>query len=712
MELLVLSVIKLKNSNAELFISKTNGIIQGLCFDGTTALVAGQELFSFGLRDKSGNLHIHYGTGFADFDYRIWRNNCQLCYGGGALPGVEFRMRIESKEKVFLFFPELSGVSDDFILEWIDAPQLFIPKDGKLFWPRTEGILIDDFDLRERTVPYHPLGFAEGSPGGRYPGNCQMQFLAHYHNERGIYFAAHDFDHTPKAVEFAPAGDKMRRLSLQTFCGGAMPYYSRFPYVLSAYSGDWRDACAIYREYVAADPALPPKGFRPDLVKESPVVLIYPVQGRGLDRGAMADNEYFPYIEALPAILNLAGKIDSKVLALLMHWEGTAPWAPPYVWPPLGGEKGLLHYRDELHNNGHYLGVYCSGTAWTQKSSINSYSREAECEKENWYDDMIRGPKGEINAYSCNGETRQRIGFDLCLFRDRSRRTIIEEIEKLAGAGLDYVQFFDQNIGGEFNPCYSREHGHPPAPGLWQTETMKSLLAASAASGVLLGCEAAAADCFISELPLNDLRNNFSWWFGLPVPGYAFVFHEYANNFMGNQCGVGVLFDLLASPENILYRLAYSFNAGDMLSLVLKDHGHIHWGWTLAWDFPEPDQDKIIKLVRNLNRFRRNFMGFMQTGRMERSLLRVSGGRSIRLKMHAGRVCEVPGFFHNSWSDSGRRIEVFTNYLPVTQKLYCTLPQDVVARTGNSPCKENFELSLPPLTAVAVEIYFDPQTKL
>lgn len=54
-----------------------------------------------------------------------------------------------------------------------------------------------------------------------------------------------------------------------------------------------------------------------------------------------------------------------------MHWEGSAPWAPPYVWPPYGDESIYLDFVKAMHAKGNLVGLYASGIGCTLKSNTD-----------------------------------------------------------------------------------------------------------------------------------------------------------------------------------------------------------------------------------------------------------------------------------------------------------------------------------------------------
>ena len=63
--------------------------------------------------------------------------------------------------------------------------------------------------------------------------------------------------------------------------------------------------------------------------------------------------------------------------------------------------------------------------------------------------------------------------------------------------------------------CYNKKHGHPATPGKWLVEDTLTLL--KDVNGIIdragkkgkasVGCESAAADCYMGEMPFNDGRN-------------------------------------------------------------------------------------------------------------------------------------------------------------------------------------------------------------
>ena len=612
--------IELKSDDAVLCLSEKNGAVESLVAGDAERIVPTAEAFSLQLLDGKGEPTRLKSSEFEfeGFSHAervgVWRHR----------NGLLVRMEITATGGEFCFKPSVEGIPVGMLLEWFDGPQVCIAQDWKLFWPYWDGMEIADYTRRK----YRPAGYRKrfcGEKGSLYPGFAQMQFLSAYKDGRGVYFSAVDDRHTPKAVEWAKTGDKAVRLSLQTFCGdldadGA--WRPKFHYLLRPYDGGWMEACEIYRDWVRMLPgfANPPK--RPKWMYDSPVNLIYPVRGEGSDSRPrnMKPNRYFPYTNAMSAVEKYGKLLDSRIMALLMHWEGTAPWAPPYVWPPLGGEEELAKFRDALHARGDLLGVYCSGTAWTQISSIiPAYSLEQRFEDEHLGRHMMRGPKGEITAAICNGHDSQRLGYDMCLAEDWSVQTLCGEAEKLSRFGIDYCQFFDQNLGGGWLLCYAKHHAHPSIPGAWATDAMlslqKKLVASTDAHGMVFGCESAAATPYVPNLYYNDSRSIYALMFGgKPVPGLPFVFHEWSSNFSGNMCGI--------SRNDPFWRWMRSFHNGDMLSLVLGADDCLAEAWCRPWHERFAEEDKLVALVRRMNAMRRKYPSFLLEGRMIRPFVK------------------------------------------------------------------------------------------
>ena len=208
------------------------------------------------------------------------------------------------------------------------------------------------------------------------------------------------------------------------------------------FDGDWMDAADIYRDWFEKN--LPSALVKvaenrtlPTWYRDMPIVITYPVRGIH-DMDEMNPNKFFPYGNALPVIDEFAEKMQSKVLVLLMHWEGTAPWAPPIVWPPYGGEEMLVKFMDDLHAKGHLLDVYCSGLGWTEQSNlISEYCTKDRIERERLSNAMCLAPDGSLpHSRICTG---QRSGYDICPASEQGKALLAEALDPLFAAKLDYI---------------------------------------------------------------------------------------------------------------------------------------------------------------------------------------------------------------------------------------------------------------------------------
>lgn len=568
-------------------------------------------------------------------------------------------------------------------IEWVDFPQIAVPDDLKgsggnseIFWGFNEGVVVDDIKYREQSwFAYDAPEYPSKGTAGVFPGAVEMPFMAYYGDEGGLYFAAHDRDGNVKGIDFYKEKEGIK-LQFRLFTGlnPNEDFNMDYDLIMAFFTGDWYAAAEIYRTWFEADRIsdfIPIKenSLIPEWYGKSPIIVTYPVRGLH-DTDEMNPNKLFPYINAMPHVERLAKELDSTIMVILMHWEGTAPWAPPYMWPPYGGEDALREFTDELHKQGHLIGLYCSGLGWTYQSKlIKEYNKQEFFEENGLADAMCLSPEGELPF--CNICPAQRIGYDMCPTQDYTVNVITSEVEKMASGDVDYIQLLDQNHGGTSYFCYSREHGHPAVPGKWQTDAVKSLLgkvrnvAQKQGKDILFGCESAAAETYIPHLLFSDNRYELCFAIGRAVPAYAYVYHEYVNNFMGNQVCAHEFFDHSISPQNMFYRIAYSFCAGDMLTLVINENGQIAWNWGEKEMPTLPNQSDVIKFTRNLNSWRRGCgKRFLHEGRMI-APFKIEQPELVEFSMRSGYKLKLEQILTTCWQvENGERGQILVNYSP------------------------------------------------
>jgi len=230
----------------------------------------------------------------------------------------------------------------------------------------------------------------------------------------------------------------------------------------------------------------------------------------------------------------------------------------------------------------------------------------------------------------------------------------------------------------------------------------------------IIGCEAAAAEPYISYLLFNDARFNINLMVGTPVPAYAYVYHEYVNNFMGNQNSARGAVDFAQSPLNLHQRIAFAFIAGDLLTVVLKSRGEIAWDWGTPWNEAPPEQESVSALVRNLNAWRRGAAKpWLLHGRMEKPR-EIRGASDIPMITPRGKRIPFKSVCTSLWTHEGRRAQVLANYTKVAQDVTLVCPDlaggsvgvcdDPTGRGADRPVPANglLPLSIKPLSALLI----------
>ena len=614
-------------------------------------------LFSLRLRDENGaatlldasmaERSVECGVNSAEITYQFDGLCVRVSVSGG--DEIKWRLSVENHSRL--------------AVEYIDFPNVrFAGKlrrnggDAAIVSSYNEGLLVEDSrmkpDMRDPEFP---------SQGGymMFPYMLSSQFMLWLEGGRGVYMGVHDESRAPKGLDFR-CDENSTEFRVRLFMGGEYGADVVTPDIIwKGFEGGWQDGAAIYRDWTRKTLGAKPLSelSLPDWYKNDlPLVITYPVRGIH-DMDEMKPNKLFPYEKVLPLVDEFAKKTNSRVMVLLMHWEGTAPWAPPYVFPPYGGLEMFDSFMKKLHDSGNLLGVYCSGLSCTEQSNlIASYNNSAEIESRGLKKGFCKAPdQSVVHSRICTG---QRSGYDICAASEVGKMILNEALKPLLTSGVDYVQALDQNHGGGMYFCYAKDHGHPPVPGAWMTKASKELLDGWKAicPETLLGCESAAAEPYIEELRLSDNRYELCYSYGKAIPLYAFLYHPYLRNFMGNQ----VSCPLAYTTELVELRMAYSFLAGDLLTFVLNDDGEIMFHWGMRDFSKTPDREELIAFAAELQSWHKRCPELFRDAEMIKPV--GFGTDEIELAKRGGLPSFEDAVISTAWQVGDKRVQLFVNW--------------------------------------------------
>ncbi len=684
----------IKSKNLTLSLNERLTEIKSLKASGRELISTEQPLFLIRARNSAGESLLFSPENAETEDlgeaiaYKFSELTLYLTVRGGE--NIRWSFKIENRSVLALEFIDIANI------ELVGT----LRKNGgdcAIVSSYNEGLLVEDFRKRPQMIdPEYP------SKGNymMYPYMLSAPLMMWLFGDEGLLVHVEDAGFSPKGIDYCTSKETAR-FRTRLFLGGEAGEDIDEPIsvVWTHFYGDWHDGAEIYREYaykninasLLSDTKLP-EWYTGDM----PLVITYPVRGAH-DTDIMTPNKLYPYTNVLPLVDEFAERTGCRIMVLLMHWEGTAPWAPPYVWPPYGGEDNFRALMSRLHADGNLLGVYCSGFGFTEQSKLVEEYNCADMIKERGLDKgFCKAPDGSL-PYS-NICRPQRSGYDICAASEVGKMILNEAVPPLLCSGVDYVQVLDQNHGGGMYFCYAKDHGHPPVPGSWMTKATLELLDGwrQGSPDTLLGCESAAAEPYIGQLRLSDNRYELCYMPGTPIPLYAYLYHRYLHNFMGNQVCDPLEFTTLS----LCARMAYSFLAGDLITLVINDEGKImsHWGGS---DFSSsPDRDRVMEFCRELHLWHKIYPSLFKDGEMTKPErytcdtveLAVTWDNSIRQE---SRV------YSTAWRCDGRTVQLFVNYTeePVSVKL----EKNAKWRDADGKLTETDRYMIPALSCVAIE---------
>jgi hypothetical protein len=429
-----------------------------------------------------------------------------------------------------------------------------------------------------------------------YPGEwTSTQLMAYYNEGGGLYVACDDPNGLPKFILPVQEADGVT-MGLGHFPGTKGPgEFLPYHVVLGTFQGDWYAAAEMYRDWAAKQPFCTTKlAQRTDIPKwiaDSPPAISFPMRGQGdWDPPAAVNAEYTPLTNALPYLDKWAAALESPLLPIIFNWENGGPWVQPEAYPPVGGEAAFREFMAKAKAKGWHPMIYGDGLCWVTSQSNTNYDGMAYFKAHDGENAVCRKWDGTL----IEDVWAWRKNYVACVGSEPGRRMVLNMTRHMAELGPEIVQQFDQGPGPR--ACYATNHGHPPVPGPWMAESFNSLIDADVATArkvnptVAMSCEGAPPETCLQKFQIWDSRYHLT-------PLYSFLYHEYANGFLG-------FYTNRVNDEALRDSEARALVNGYIINFTLRDKGQVEYDWDQSWTHAIPDQAAFIDWTKRATHFR------------------------------------------------------------------------------------------------------------
>lgn len=400
-------------------------------------------------------------------------------------------------------------------------------------------------------------GWSLGGGGRKQPGSLAAQFACYYDATAGFYTATYDGKGYPKQFDIRRLEDGVG-FDWKHLCfhEASKPFHLDYDAVCTTFRSkergiptDWRDAADIYKQW-----ALQQSWCRRTIVerKDIPKWLKSGVGIMAWDMNGM--KSYAPVVQWLDRYWNKHFAPASPVI-VPWGWEKVGEWIAPKYFPVRPSDEEFEKAVVEIGKRGGHFFLWPSTYQWTltytkRPDGTFEWDDRADFERVGRPHAILRRDGSVFtDAYPWlnGGESAA-----LCRGDAWSREFLNETTAQILKRGADAVQY-DQQVGGGWpawgeTTCFSRDHGHPPGFGLWDTQAVHQQMSAMRERCARIGREVAFSieepqELFIQEFSLFDYRHSrlldvrWGQWASADYASvFAYLYHEFASLFSTGIC--------------------------------------------------------------------------------------------------------------------------------------------------------------------------------